>query len=197
MNQINQLISQLHNSNFTVARDAVKNLVLLQNQEATNALLKELESPLIGHWLVDAVAWAFSEIHDQTVIEPLIHLIEKRGYSYPAVKTLQELGDSRAVLPLFHLLQKTEIPGIATALGRLGCPEAVDLLLPLVEHSNPEMRYYVVRALGMLQDKSVLPILEQVKLTDTTIFQSPKGLKGTSVSNAAKEAISRIQSQDE
>lgn len=195
--KIKQLILQLRSSDIAVAKEAAKNLVFLREPNATKALIKELASSEIDLWVVDAAAWAFYEVHDHTIVEPLIHIIEKRGYSYPAVKALQELGDSRAVLPLYQLLQKSEVPGIATSLGRMGCSEAVILLVQMVKHPNPEIRYYVVRALGLLQDERALPILEEVQTNDTAFFSSPKGLQGKNVSEAATKAINMINAKND
>jgi HEAT repeat protein len=121
-------------------------------------------------------AWALGSLGDRQAVEPLIEVLgdEDEWTRGNAAQALARLRDLRAVEPLIAVLHAYHHPSIATILGNLGDPRAVEPLLDELEtlrrspadFSEPETKsqaisyYYVVRALGKLQDPRAIPLLE-------------------------------------
>jgi HEAT repeat protein len=76
----------------------------------------------------------------------------------------------------------------ATALGILGEPRAVNLLIPLLDHPDSMLRGIVAKALGRIKDPRALPALRHASETDHEYY-----VTRARVSDLAKEAIALIE----
>jgi HEAT repeat protein len=96
-------------------------------------------------------------------VEPLIAQLESEDYEIraSAAWTLGKIKDPRAIEPLIYALQHTSDPERATvqALGQMGAP-AVEPLMKILDHPDPEIRSRAIVALGLTNDRrAVSPLI--------------------------------------
>lgn len=195
---IDELLIALGDAHSRVRDTVAFTLGQIPDIRSVGPLINTLTDPvdeISGH-----AAWALGETGDLRAVEPLIQVLEKPSSPNTqrfAIESLAKFGDKRAVEPLIGLLKETYYARLATILGNLGDCRAVEPLLQTLK-TNPDpkkynghypvYRYYAVRALGKLNDERALPLLKQIHEQDTQPV-----LKGKSVSDMAKVALSRIQ----
>jgi hypothetical protein len=79
------------------------------------------------------------------------------------------IEDPRAIEPLLKMLRSDKegrVRHAARALGFMRAPQAKDALVELLKSPNSRIRQDVAFALGQLEDRSVLPILEKFLETE-------------------------------
>ncbi|HEY9736678.1 MAG TPA: HEAT repeat domain-containing protein [Trichocoleus sp.] len=139
---------------------------------AIAALVDALEdetdrAPDGGYPLRRNAARALGKLGDRSVVPALVQCLSCADYYVreAAVQALEMLGDSSCAEPLQALLAggveaAVQVPGkphlvhpynaILEALGSLGVQQAVDEIVPFVEHSVPQVRNAAARALYQL-----------------------------------------------
>ena len=197
-NAVEELTAALGDAHARVRETVVFALGQIPDVRSVEPLIVALNDPVDD--VSSHAAWALGEIGDESAVEPLIGVLNKPNSPNTqrlAPKSLAKLGDDRAVEPLTELLKQTYISYIATILGNLGDRRAVEPMIELLSadpdsrdygNQNPSFRYYTVRALGKLGDPRALPLLEKIVEQETQ-----PALKGKSVSDVARIAISRIK----
>jgi HEAT repeat protein len=113
-------------------------------------------------------AWALGHTQDPRALEPLLRLMEDPDprVRYDATLALGRLGDARAVEPLAARMASSGPEGsadcaAAVALAQIG-PPAMPVLLPLLEHSIPEVRRKAAYALGRAGGEAVIEPLTRL-----------------------------------
>lgn len=94
-------------------------------------------------------------------VEPLLQQVLPNAFqSGPAITALGQIGDPRAVGVLIECYRHQNLAWIAKdALARIG-PPAVEPLIAALSHANPDVRFMAVRTLGELGDPRALAALD-------------------------------------
>jgi HEAT repeat protein len=128
--------------------------------EELQHLIEELHSP-DKQTRIDAIH-TLGKLGNAAV-EPLIAQLESEDYEIraSAAWALGEIKDPRAIEPLLYALQYTSDPERATvqALGQMGVL-AVEPLMQILDHPDPEIRSRAIVALGLTNDRrAVSPLI--------------------------------------
>jgi phycocyanobilin lyase alpha subunit len=146
---------------------------------AVNSLIDALadeedKAPDGGFPLRRNAAKALGKIGDCQAVTALINCLQCEDYYVreSAAQALEMLGDNRAILPLMELLKDSILEGkltnfaidtvlgkphlyqpyeaIIEALGTMGAKNAINLILPFLEHPTPKIKYATARAMFQL-----------------------------------------------
>ncbi len=148
----------------------------VKDEEAIDALLEALQddthlSPDGGYPLRRNAAKALGKLGNSIAVLPLIESLSCTDYYVreSAAQALETLNDPRAIVPLLQLLEggldnaiyvdgkphlKQPIEGAIEALGSLGATEAIEVILPFLEHEIAKIQYAAARALYQLTGES-------------------------------------------
>lgn len=143
-----------------------------ERQSMVQALIAALSdesdrTELGGYPLRRNAARALGKLGDRQAVLPLIACLECEDFYVreAAAVALGQLGDPAAVEPLKALLaggvaMATLVPGrphlvqpveaVIESLGQLGCPSAIPLIEPFLEHEMPRVQFAAARALFQL-----------------------------------------------
>ena len=144
----------------------------VKEEAAITALLKALKdeqdrAPDGGYPLRRNAARALGKLGDRRAVEPLIHCLEFPDYYVreAAAQALEMLDDRRCVTALIELLDggvesATRVEGkphlvqpyeaVIEALGTLGATNAVESILPFIQHPTEKVKYAAARAMYQL-----------------------------------------------
>ncbi len=139
------------------------------------------------------IVQALGRINTQESIEALLNILtDGRLYEdihEEAMLSLGRIGNKIAFEPLVNAMNQRDLQAAgAKALGLLGDIRAVDMLLPLLAHTRPDVRGNAARALGLLKDRRALPYLKKMSQTDKEYYAA-----GIRLSDIANETIERIE----
>jgi HEAT repeat protein len=100
----------------------------------------------------------------EPLIERLLHTHSRWWMRWAAIWALREIGDARAIEPLWNIC-KSEVSHLGilkvalVALSTFKDKRIVEILIPLLNHENRNMRYAAVVALGNIGDPRALEYL--------------------------------------
>ncbi len=160
---LDPLIRDLGNSDWTVRSQAASALGKIKDPQAVPALIKALQDP--KGYVRRRAASALGEIKDPRAVEPLIHALpDPESYvRRKAAAALGKFNDSRAVEPLVKALRDKESEVRAEAvrsLGKINDPRAVEKLIPALQDEKEEVRRTAAIALGKFKDpRAVEPLI--------------------------------------
>jgi HEAT repeat protein len=86
-----------------------------------------------------------------------------------AIYAVGRWGDTKVVADINRVIDDLDAMGLVTAidaLGRLGTPAARDKIIQFGDHPSPEVRKFVIRALGRLRGRTVQAKLRQMQESD-------------------------------
>jgi hypothetical protein len=140
-------------------------------------------------------AWGLARLKDVRVVEALIKALndESDKVRKQAIQGLERLKDKRAVEPLIAVM-KSEPSDAASALGEIGDPRAVDVLIDLLMDKNQDYlkRGRAAEALGKIKDaRAVEPLIEALR--QGKLMKGDKILIGQSIMTDAAHALGRIK----
>jgi HEAT repeat protein len=132
-----------------------------------------MDSDVSDHALIDAMlrepdptrqSKLIEELGNRRVIaavEPLLQQVRLNAFqSGSAITALGQIGDPRAVGVLIECCRHQNLAWIAKdALARIG-PPAVEPLIAALSHNNPDIRFVAVRTLGELGDPRAVAALD-------------------------------------
>jgi len=114
----------------------------------------------------DAAAIALGELRDSRAVEPLIAQLDDPSAQQVAAWALAMIGDRRAVEPLTQAMHHGADPSMrgmaARALGKLGLPEADEIVLAGLADQEEGVLIEVIRVLGERRCLKALPHLEKM-----------------------------------
>ncbi len=144
----------------------------IRDAEAIEALLEALQDESHraadgGYPLRRNAAKALGKLGNPIAVLPLIESLSSGDYYVreSAAQSLEMLRDPRAIRPLLQLLEggldnatyvegkphlRQPVEAAIEALGTLGSTEAIDVILPFLEHNMPKIQYAAARALYQL-----------------------------------------------
>jgi len=171
-----QLITEGQISVDQVVPQDIRNLIekAIEEVGSTRYLspIKALLPDAISYEIIRCVAAGYT-LH---VIE-IAKESQAANYSRITVKRVVELGESKSPDAIPELIYALESKSgnvrrlAASALGKIRDARAVDHLMNLLEHeSKPQIRQYVVKALGAIGDKSAENLLSRIAVSDNEIY---------------------------
>jgi HEAT repeat protein len=198
---IENLIEQLHGSDWTARCDAARLLGQSRDPRAVEALLPDLEDE---DWRVRRnAAQALGALCDKRAVGPLMSALHDRTMTVRqrAMVALGRIKDPQALPALLEIMlqNKHESYDAAKAVrkfGKKGVPEivnafdqsgneqlmlllvelkyegALDILLRLLGSPEPDKRLTAIRELGKLGNKKAIPYLLEQLQTDDLVLQS-------------------------
>lgn len=153
-----------------VRASAVTALVQIDAAGSAGTLVKALADP--AGEVAAAAATGLGRTKAKEAVEPLL---TATGSQSPAVRAaaaaaLGEISDANAVQTLVNILENDNVLEVresaAKALGTLADPRALPALVKTLEASDASLRVYAVDALGALADKSVVPRVSEMLVSD-------------------------------
>jgi HEAT repeat protein len=118
-----------------------------------------------NHSLRIASIWALRRIGDERALEPFLEMLQHDDkdldIQYELISSLGLFKDKRVFEVLVSFFEHEVLKKAAIiSLGTLGDRQAVELLLPLLNHHDKELRFWVAVALGRLRDqRAAIPII--------------------------------------
>ena len=112
-----------------------------------------------------AVFHALFDLHDPLVSDLVAADLQSTDVERrrDCLTILAALHDPKATPPLLSALQEKPEPGIVSALGVLGDPQAVPLLVPILKDDDVFLRGEAVTALGRIKDRrAVNPLINML-----------------------------------
>ncbi len=162
---VEPLIAALKDENTRVQNAAAWALGQVGDRRAVGPLIDVLANE--ASQAREMAAMSLGLLADRAAVEPLLAVLQngtdEQMLQCAAIVALGQLADHQAIKPLAAAL-RTGGPWlraeVARALGRMGSPEAGDLLLPLLGDSDVEVRLAAIEALGQLgYKKAVAPLI--------------------------------------
>jgi hypothetical protein len=162
-------------------REAVPHLLALCNIPDLSSIVRDKVIRALGSFVDDA-----------RIIAPLVAALQDKESSvrFYAIQALSKTKDVRAIEPLTAMLSDKEMMHgdllaevAAKALAKLGCPEVLGAVVPLMKSPDNTVRRNVVIVLGLMGSPDTLPVLCAV-LNDTDAWVR---------NGAAKSLLSAIQ----
>jgi HEAT repeat protein len=142
--------------------DAVKDLIAF-GDDAVEPLIERLAHTSSSR-MTWAALWALRELGDRRAIEAVWAAYQQYagdlGMEFEALHTLSALKDGRLFDLAIELLDDPRRHTRAiVALGRLGDPRVIDILLPLLESTDKEARCAATIAFGNFKSERALDLL--------------------------------------
>ena len=153
-----------HDRAETVRRVAIESLAFFDDPRVVPALVSALAQQSSSVRAGAAAALARAE--PVVAVDALTQALGDPDpwVRYVALRSLGSIGDQRVVPAVLDALRMDPAPHVRLAaidvLGRLGRPEAWDVLEPLTRSADSDIGSAAVRALGRLDRREVLPALE-------------------------------------
>jgi HEAT repeat protein len=117
---------------------------------------------------------------------------------YAAMQQLQKIGEP-AIEPLIKALLDSKESRIfrsrvVDTLAMIGNPKVVDLLIEMLNDSDTEVRWHIVKALGEIGDERAIAPLKRLATFDTGGFSVTPNLY-IKVKDDAKKALQQIKAR--
>jgi HEAT repeat protein len=198
-------IQKLDDLNESVGIEAAKRLGATKNPVVIKPLMDKIKREPDSHVSHFAIQ-ALDAFKDDVVVEFLIDIMldEQSEDRIPAIWSLRNIGDERAIKPLFKTIYDQHpfvaghsITALATLAGKQASQELIKLLdikytQGIWEHKDVAglIRSEAARGLGIIRQTEALPKLKYLAENDHTIWG-----RGNKVSSFAKRAIRQIEAQ--
>lgn len=155
-----------------VLKAVVEALGHIGHPETMSTLLEVLHNPhdVIRQQAIESLGLLGEGAAAKAVME-LLHRERSTEVRLAAVRTLGQLRDAAAIPTLKEALrdQFTVRCRAVVALGEIGTPEVVEILLPLLRDPVAEIQYHAAIALGNIGDRRALRGLEELMSSDDPI----------------------------
>ncbi len=158
----------LHDAHRFVRLTAAEALGQLGDRQAIDPLIQSLddEDGGVRAWSADALG----KIGDPKAVGPLIEHFNQEENSEAKesiIRALGEIGHAQAFEIILDTLKNGDTTDLrcqaVIALGQLGDKRAVQPLMKAIRDKDYTVRYYSVKALGVLGDAQALPLLTQIR----------------------------------
>ena len=154
------LLTRLESSSPETRWQAAEQLAIRRNPRAVDAVIRAMRDPE-GTIRVCVMASALGHLKDPRALSALTEAAfdpVNRDLRLCAIQSLGMIGDRRAIPALIDALQAGNTPiAAANAIARMGDDRGVE---PIIEAAgNPDLRLWMVMALGELGSPSAVPWL--------------------------------------
>jgi HEAT repeat protein len=172
---VNPLINVLKDKDSLVKRMSVEALGKLKNPNAVNPLIAIAMDKNNEYFLRRNAVKALGEIADTKAAAPLITLLKENHYTAPIskgldnefrveiIRSLGEIKNVEAVQPLIALINNEDpflSRQVAVALGKLGDPRAIDLLIGILKNNKDSLvQREAAEALAKIGKPSAKPLI--------------------------------------
>lgn len=190
------LIQALQYGDEFSASDAAEALVGLGGDQAVDPLTHMLNDKHRPKLTRVTAADALGKIGNRRAVPDLIHALNDPDVQLTAIHALEKIRDERAIQPLIQIFQTninlTVRHSMQDVLGTFGLP-ALEPLVQLLKHQNPDVRQGAVRALGKIADpRAVEPLIQTLKDSDSDVRWSVTLSLGEIQDVRAKEPLLQI-----
>lgn len=153
------LIAALRDETYGVNSEAIGALGVIPDPRAVDALMDATKTKDKG--LIQPIVIALGNQKDKRAVDLLIMLFETKRYPWTAW-ALGEIGDRKAVPPImeyFKVAPHHWKPELLEALGKLGGPGVLDLLVSSLNDPDRDVPMTAAKALKRLKDPRSVPTL--------------------------------------
>jgi len=152
---IQELISQLKDPESLVRKSAIEALGQFDSAKALPALIEHLPQENNKEIFFKSLVVTIASYGEKAVL-PLIQLLDDEEKYLPAAYILMRIPDERSIIPLIKMLSDKRMTARVTAffaLKQIGAVALVPLIEALNKSKDSMTRYFVVEALGEINDK--------------------------------------------
>jgi HEAT repeat protein len=167
---VDALLPDLSDSDWRVRRNAAQALGALRNKQAVGPLIQALKDRTMT--VRQRAIVALGRIKDTRALPVLLEiLLENRHESYDANKAIHKFG-KKALPEIVKAFKRTNNQQLMLLLIEMKYEGAFELVLKLLESSEPSTKPTAIREMGKLGDKRAIPYLVSQLNSDEPTIQS-------------------------